>query len=122
MQLLQMGRRVSLRPACGVILLCAISTLGLAVSSGFAAGDERGVGVVFGPGVSAEEALRRVLVAGAMPMSSGATPNVAIARVDGPATVAALYRVGAWIVVGGMVAPACASPMASTPAGNRSPS
>jgi hypothetical protein len=117
MQPPQTSCRTYLRLAAGVVLLILASTFGIAIASGFAAGDARGVGVVFAPGVTADEALRRVLAAGAMPMRAGAASNVAIAWVDGPGTVAGLYRAGAWLVIGGAVAPGCAP----GPDGVRSP-
>lgn len=89
------------------LALVVASVFGLSVAAALSAPSDGGVAVVFGPGVVGDDAIRRVLAAGALPVRQGGTDNVALARIDDAATIGRLYASGAWLVFGVVIAGGC---------------
>ena len=55
------------------------------------------VGIVFAPGMSSEEAARRVIAAGGLPVDIGAFDNIVVAWAEGPTFARQVERQGAWL-------------------------
>ena len=57
------------------------------------------VGIVFSPGLSSEEGIRRVVAAGGLPIDVGAFDNIMVAWAESPTFQSRIEDEGAWLVV-----------------------
>ena len=88
------GRLLSFLPA----LLITLSSAVIAASASLAAPPTGKVGVVFSPGLSGEDAQRRVVMAGGLPVSAGAFDNIVIAWAETADFQSNIREEGAWLI------------------------
>ncbi|MEM8952129.1 MAG: hypothetical protein AAGC99_22705 [Pseudomonadota bacterium] len=93
-----MRRRIRLSSFLPALLITLFSAA-LAGAASVGASENGKVGIIFPPGVSSEEGLRRVIAAGGLPIDVGAFDNIVIAWAESPAFQTLIKNEGAWFIV-----------------------